>query len=104
MPKGEAIERFVVSVHLVLELADKYPRDSLAAHILNCVAKFLQTLFCPCTRPDRGRQIISNVKRFQRGDWKGLWETCVLRGEELTPMLSVSIIALNVTSHLSRIE
>ena len=28
MPKGEAIEQFAASMHLVLDLADKYPRDS----------------------------------------------------------------------------
>jgi hypothetical protein len=55
--------------------ADKYPRDSLAAHILACGAQFLPALLCPCTRRGRVRQIISNAKRFQRGDWKGLWET-----------------------------
>jgi hypothetical protein len=38
MPKGEAIEQFAASVHLVLDFADKYPRDSLAAHILDVVA------------------------------------------------------------------
>ncbi len=38
MPKGEAIEQFAASMHLVLDLADKYPRDSLAAHILDVVA------------------------------------------------------------------
>jgi hypothetical protein len=41
MPKGEAIEQFAASMHLVLNLADKYARDSLAAHILDCVAQFL---------------------------------------------------------------
>jgi hypothetical protein len=41
MPKGEAIEQFAASMHLVLDLADKYPRESLAAHILDCVAQFL---------------------------------------------------------------
>ena len=34
MPKGEAVEQFAASMHLVLDLADKYPRNSLAAHIL----------------------------------------------------------------------
>ena len=38
MPKGEAMEQFAASLHLVLDLADKYPRDSLAAHILDVVA------------------------------------------------------------------
>ena len=41
MPKGEAIEQFAASMHLVLDLADKYPRDSLAAHILDVVAHTL---------------------------------------------------------------
>ena len=75
MPKGEAIEQFAASMHLVLDLADKYPRDSLAGHILDCVAQFLPALLSPCTRRGRVRQIISNAKRFQRGDWTGLWET-----------------------------
>ena len=38
MPKGETIEHFAANMHLVLDLADKYPRESLAAHILDCVA------------------------------------------------------------------
>jgi hypothetical protein len=38
MPKGEAIEQFDASMHIVLDRADKYPRDSLAAHILDVVA------------------------------------------------------------------
>jgi hypothetical protein len=77
--KGEAIEQFAASMHLVLDLADKYPRDSLAAHILDCVAQFLAdaALLCPSTRRGRVRQIISSAKRFQRGDWKGLWETAL---------------------------
>jgi hypothetical protein len=53
MPKGEAVEQFAASMHLVLDLADKYPRGSLAAHILDCVAQFLPALLSPCTR--RGR-------------------------------------------------
>jgi hypothetical protein len=64
MPKGEAIEQFAASMHLVLDLADKYPRDSLAEHILDCDAQFLPALLCPCTRRGRVRQIISNAKRF----------------------------------------
>ena len=78
MTKGEEVEQFVTSMHLVLDLADKYPRDSLAAHILDCVAQFLPVLLCPSTRRGRVRQIISSAKRFQRGDWKGLWETALL--------------------------
>jgi hypothetical protein len=62
-------------MHLVLALADKYPRESLAAHILDCVAQFLPALLCPDTRRGRVKHIISNAKRFQRGDWKYLWET-----------------------------
>ena len=54
-PQGEAIEQFAASMQLVLDLADKYPRDSLAAHILDCVAQFLPVLFCPCTRRVRVR-------------------------------------------------
>jgi hypothetical protein len=34
MPKGEAVEQFAASMHLVLDLADEYPRDSLALHTL----------------------------------------------------------------------
>ena len=75
MPKGDAVEQFAASMHLVLDLADKYPRDSLAAHILHCVAQFLPALLSPCTRRGRVRQIISNAKRFQRGDCKSLLET-----------------------------
>ena len=77
MPKGEAVEQFAASMHLVLDLAEKYPHNSLAAHILDCVAQFLPALLCPCTRRGRVRQIISSAKRFQRGDWKGLWETAL---------------------------
>ena len=43
--------------------------------LLDCVAQFLPVLLCPCTRHGRVRQIISSVRRFQRGDWKVLWET-----------------------------
>jgi hypothetical protein len=71
MPKGDAVEQFAASMHLVLDLADKYPRDSLAAHILDCVAQFLPALLSPCTHRGRVRQIIANAKRFQRGEWKG---------------------------------
>jgi hypothetical protein len=78
MPKGEASQQFATSMHLVLGLADKYPRDSLAAHILDVVAQFLLALLTPCTRRGRVRQIVSNAKRFQRGEWKGLWETALL--------------------------
>jgi hypothetical protein len=35
-------------------------------------------LLCPSTRRGRVRQIISSAKRFQRGDWKSLWETALL--------------------------
>jgi hypothetical protein len=64
-------------IHLILDLADKYPRDSVAAHILDCIAQFFPALLCPCTRPGRVRQIISSAISFQRGDWKGLWETAL---------------------------
>ena len=70
-------EQLAASMHLVLDLADKYPRGSLAAHILDCVAQFLPALLCPCTRRGRVRQIISSARRFQRGDWKVLWETAL---------------------------
>ena len=67
MSKSEAIEQFTTSMHLVLDLADKYPRDSLAGHILVVVAQFLPALLTPCSRRDRVRQIVSNVKHFQHG-------------------------------------
>ncbi len=76
-PKGEVIEQFTACMHLVLDLGDKYPRDSLVAHILDCVTEFLPAFLCPSTRRGRVRQIISSAKRFQRGDWKGLWETAL---------------------------
>jgi hypothetical protein len=76
MPKEEAVEQLTASMHLilhlVLDLADKYPHKSLGAHILDCVAQFLPALLCPCIRRGRARQIVSSAKRFQRGDWKGL--------------------------------
>jgi hypothetical protein len=75
MPKDEGIQQFPASMHLVLDLADKYPHDSLAVHILDVVAQFLPTLLMSCSRRDRVRQIVSNAKRFQCGEWKGLWET-----------------------------
>ncbi len=75
MPKGEAVEQFAASMQRVLGLSDKYPRDSLAAHIRDVVAQFLPVLLSPCIRRGRVRQIISNAKRFQRGEWKGLRET-----------------------------
>ena len=53
MPKGEACEQFAASMHLVLDLADKYACDSIAAHILDVVAQFLPALLTPCVR--RGR-------------------------------------------------
>jgi hypothetical protein len=77
MPKGEAVQHLTASMYLVLDLAGKYPRDSLAAHILDCVAQFLPTLLCPCTHSGRVSQIISSAKRFQCGDWKTLWETAL---------------------------
>jgi hypothetical protein len=106
MPKGEAIEQFAASMHLALDLADIYPRDSLAAHILDVAAQFLPALLTPCSRRGRARQIVSNTKRFQRGEGKGRFvgnRPCVLHGEKLIPMLSVSITAPSVL-HLSRLE
>jgi hypothetical protein len=97
MPKGETIEQFAASMHLVLDLADKYPRDSLVTHILDVVAQFLPVLLMTCSRRDRVRQIVSNVKKFQRGEWKDLWETCVLQGKKLTTMLNVTILAQRVS-------
>jgi hypothetical protein len=82
MPKGEPVEQLATSMHLELDLDDKYPHNSLAAHILDCVAQFLPALLCPCTRRGRVRQIVSSAKRFQRGDWKG--PHCVKHGEKLT--------------------
>ncbi len=84
MPKGEAVDQFATSMHLVLDLADKYPRDSLTAHILDYVDQFLPALICPCTRRDRVRQIISSAKRFQLGDWKDLWETALRLAQRAT--------------------
>ena len=75
MTKGDVIEQFATSMCLVLDLADKYPRDSLAAHILDVVVQFLPALLTPCSRRDRVRQIVSNSKRFQRFEWNGLWQT-----------------------------
>jgi hypothetical protein len=75
MPKVKDIEQFAASMHLVLDLTDKYPRDSLAAHILDVVVQFLPALLMSYSRRDRVRQIVSNDKRFQRGEWKDLWET-----------------------------
>ena len=105
MPKGEALGQFAASMNLVLDLADKYPRDSLAAHLLDCVAQFLPALLCPCTRRGRVRQIISIAKRFQCGEWRDWGKPPrALRGEKLTLTLSVSIIAPNVIRHLSELE
>ncbi len=83
MPKGETVQEIAASMNLVLDLADKYPRDSLVTHILDCVVQFLPAFLCPCTHSGRVRQIISSDKRFQRGDWKTLWETalCLPRKE-----------------------
>jgi hypothetical protein len=64
-------------MHLVLDLADKYPHNSLAAHIFDFVVQFLPALLCPCTRRGRVSHIVSNAKRFQRGDWKGFWEAAL---------------------------
>jgi hypothetical protein len=36
-PKGEVIDQFAACMHLVLDLADKYPLDSVGTHILDCV-------------------------------------------------------------------
>ena len=44
MPKGEGIEQFATSIHLVLDVTDKYLRDSLDTHILDYVAEFLPAL------------------------------------------------------------
>jgi hypothetical protein len=44
MPKGEAVEQFAASMHLALDLADIYPRDSLAAHILDVLGQFASFL------------------------------------------------------------
>ena len=41
MQKGEATEQFAASMHLVLDLADKYQHDSKVPHILDVVAQFL---------------------------------------------------------------
>ena len=72
MPKGEATEQFAACMHLVLGLANKYPRDSIAPHILDGVPQCLPALLIPCIRRGRVRQIVANAKHFQRGEWKGL--------------------------------
>jgi hypothetical protein len=78
MPTGDTVEQLVVCMHLVLNLAEKYPHNSLAAHILDCVAQFLPPLLCPCSRRGRVRHILSNlINHFQCGDWKGLWEAAL---------------------------
>ena len=41
MPKGETTEQFSACMHLVLDLANKYPRDFIAPHILDVAAQFL---------------------------------------------------------------
>jgi hypothetical protein len=78
MPKGEAIEQFAASMHLALDLADKYPRDSLAAHILDVVAQFLPALLTPCSRRGRARQkyLTPNASSVVKGK-EGLWETAL---------------------------
>jgi hypothetical protein len=67
MTKGETVDQFAESIHLVLDLADKYPRDSLAAHILDCVDQFLPALLCPGTRRGRVSQIISSAFSVETG-------------------------------------
>jgi hypothetical protein len=61
-------------MHLVLDLADKYPHNSITAHILDFVVQFLPALLRPSTRRGRGTEIVSSSERFQCGDCKGLWE------------------------------
>ena len=70
MSRDEVIEQFAASMYLFLDLTDKYPHDSLTAHILDVVTTLLMTY----SRRERVRQIVSNTKRFQPGEWKGLWE------------------------------
>jgi hypothetical protein len=77
LPTVETVEQFTASVHLVLDLADKYPRESLVVHILDCVTQFLPAFLCPGTHRVRVRQIISNTKIFQHRDWKYLWVTAL---------------------------
>ncbi len=76
-PKGEAIEQFTACMYLVLDLPDKYPHDSLTAHILDCVSQCLPAFLYTSTHRGRVRKIISSAKRFHRGDRKGLWETAL---------------------------
>ncbi len=47
MTKGEVVEQFAASMHIVLDLTDKYPHDSLAVHILDVIAQFLPALLMP---------------------------------------------------------
>jgi hypothetical protein len=75
MTKGESIEQFAASMHLVLDLDAKHPLDSLAVLTLDVVAQFLPELLRAYIRRGRVRQTVSNVKHFQCG--KGLWETFI---------------------------
>ena len=84
-------------MYLVLDLADKYPRDSLVAHILDVIEQFLPALFMTYSRRVRVRQIVSNVKRFQCGEWKVLWETVVRFARKETD----NTTKRNQTSHRS---
>ncbi len=56
---GEVIEQFAASMNLVLDLTDKYPRDSLAAHILDVIAQFLPVLIMSWSRRGRVAGMVS---------------------------------------------
>jgi hypothetical protein len=91
MPKGEAIEQFAASMHLVLDLADKYPRDSLAAHILDVIAQFLPALLMPCSRRGRVKQIVFNAQGSSAGNGKACGkQPCALHEKKLTTPLSAA--------------
>ena len=75
MTKGDTFEQFVTNMNLVLDLDDKYPHHSISVHTMDVVALFLPALLTSCSHRDRVRQIVTNTKLFQCGEWKGFWET-----------------------------
>jgi hypothetical protein len=61
-------------MHLALDLADKYPRDSLAAHILDVVAQFLPALHAVIEAEQDRQYLTPNASSVVKGK-EGLWET-----------------------------